>query len=67
LYADASKVKKSNIIAYDTYIIPYADDILLVAKSVTAMQRMLWLCGYTIFDHVSTLFHYQLRLIVKIT
>ena len=27
-----------------TYIILYAGDILLIAKSVTALQRMLWSC-----------------------
>jgi len=38
---DVGKIQSNR---YGTYIILYADDILLVAKSVTALQRMLWLC-----------------------
>jgi len=35
---DIGKIQNNR---YDTYVILYADDILLLAKSVTALQRML--------------------------
>ena len=38
---DIGKIQNNR---YGTYVILYADDILLLAKSVTALQRMLWLC-----------------------
>jgi len=38
---DVGKIQNNR---YGTYIILTADDILLIAKSVTALQRMLWLC-----------------------
>ena len=37
---DIGKIQNNR---YGTYVILYADDILLLAKSVTALQRMLWL------------------------
>ena len=41
LIDDIGKIQNNR---YGTCIILYADDILLIAKSVTALQRMLWLC-----------------------
>ena len=38
---DIGKIQNNR---HGTYVILYADDILLLAKSVTALQRMLWLC-----------------------
>jgi len=40
-YADIGHLQNNRI---GTFIILYADDILLLARSVTALQKLLWAC-----------------------